>query len=262
MRAGVTLLVAAILVNGGCASREPEQVRAQPVPSITVELPSPVPSEAVRSLADRRPVRPVMLPRLPSEGLVVTGGRGVVFLDLEGDVIARLPHLDLAGNTGNPAIWLQEGRNYYRLDVRRHRLQPVWRWVARSRMYEQPGADLPQPPGTRFRGMAVGRWSYEFRSPTSDVRLAQWSGECEVPHAFWIHPDGSMQLLTGEESVRGATESIALGWTPDGRAVALLLGGACGAGAPRPGIYAFTRVGQYELIHPTRGYARAAMWAR
>ena len=110
-----------------------------------------------------------------------------------------------------------------------------WRVVAR------------QPKGARVGRIVHGHWPNAWLSPDGRTLLAQWSGECEIPVAFFVPAGGGpMRPVTGERDWRQSPESVALGWMADGRARVRLLGGLCGHAGDPPGIYA---------IHPRTGEA-------
>jgi hypothetical protein len=94
---------------------------------------------------------------------------------------------------------------------------------------------------------ALGFWRYVLASPDKKTLLAQWSGECESPNAFFVPVrGGTPRAVSGERHWWRAPESGARGWSKDGRAIVRLYGGACGIGAHRPGVY---------LIDPETGRA-------
>lgn len=113
-----------------------------------------------------------------------------------------------------------------------------------------PGASSPD-------GQVVGHWRWALPSPDGQWLLVQWSGECEVPAAALLQPDGSgLHALTGErgEEWLHGPESKGLGWTPDGRAIVQLGAGACGRGAPTPGVYAVDpETDEATLLYVPRG---------
>jgi hypothetical protein len=90
------------------------------------------------------------------------------------------------------------------------------------------------PPALRYGRRPDGWWTSARLSPDGKTLLLQWSGECESPSA-WYAPasGGKAKPLAGDT----ATESFALGWAPDGRAVVQFPRAACGAGIHRAGIY-------------------------
>lgn len=104
-----------------------------------------------------------------------------------------------------------------------------------------------------------GRWRYAYER-LDGVVLAQWSGECEVPTAYWREPGGRPEIVTGGHDLGRAPESFALGWAPDGRAVVQLWDGYCGTGGDPPGIYAFRSPGARTLLFETPPHASADMW--
>jgi hypothetical protein len=228
--------------------------------------PSPPPRDSTESSPDPETSpppapAPIVLSRdLPDEGIAVQRGRFVFLLDVNGKPLEQLRGFDIAGNPGAVGVWLQRGRNAFKLDPERDRLVPVARKKAQAMMYEGGlPPDLEPPPGTKHptRGV-VGHWRYAYRSP-SGVLLGQWSSECEVPFAYWIEPDGDARIITGEDDLSEAPESIALGWSGF-RAIVLLPKGACGSSADPPGIYAFTSPGAGRLVYEISGYSSADMW--
>ena len=113
-----------------------------------------------------------------------------------------------------------------------------WRVVAR------------QPKGARVDRVVHGYWPDAWLSPDGRALLAQWSGECEIPTAFFVPARGGpMRPVTGERDWRKSPESVALGWMADGRARVRLLGGLCGHAGDPPGIYAIDpRTGEATLL--------------
>jgi hypothetical protein len=187
---------------------------------------------------------------------------GLVFMDVTGAVVERVPHMAFAGNGGLTGIWTQRGRDYFRFDEARRRLVPVPRAAARDRMYEpDPEPDLRRPQGTWHHRSkrVVGHWRYAYEGPNGVV-LAQWSGECETPTAYWKAPGEPPEIVTGGFDLGEAPSSFALGWTDDGGALVFLPMGSCGLTAPEPGIYRFTGPGAGELVYETTGYSGTRMW--
>ena len=116
-----------------------------------------------------------------------------------------------------------------------------WRGDSRwpGRFVRQTGAirralDVSQP-------TKVGHWAWAKVSPDGETILGQWSAECEVPIAYLIPVAGGPP----REAVP-ATESKALGWTKDGRAIVEVLEGECGPSAPKPGFYLVDPAGGRE----------------
>jgi hypothetical protein len=94
------------------------------------------------------------------------------------------------------------------------------------------------PPGSVAEGEPHGYWQSAWLSPDRRTLLAQWSGECEIPIAFFVDADdGDARPVTGERDWTKSPESVAVGWRGDGRARVLLPKGACASGAERPGYY-------------------------
>lgn len=210
---------------------------------------------ALSSLEPSAKARPIRV-SLPARGFAVSNDRSTWLVDVEGKVVRRLSGFTLAGNPGNAGVWVQRGRVYFR--VQPDRLEPVERELARDHIYEEEKPDLRVPPGGRYKGMAAGSWRYAVEGPGAAV-LGQWSGECEVPHAFWIEPGRVAVLITGGAKVGDGPESIALGWA--GRTAFAFLGeGACGGRGDPPGIYAFDSPGEGTLIYRTPRFAQVDMW--
>jgi hypothetical protein len=93
----------------------------------------------------------------------------------------------------------------------------------------------------------VGHWGYGLPSPDAKWVLAQWSGECEVLSAY------AVEVSTGRVEFVGlqGTESRALGWAPDGRAIVGVSGGPCtNAESADDGIYLIdVNSGDRQRIH-------------
>lgn len=83
-----------------------------------------------------------------------------------------------------------------------------------------------------------GHWRWAVPSPDGKWVLAQWSGECEVPVAYLIPTSGGApRAASVTNTVEGPVESIAVGWTADGRAIVTFPDPACGSGLDEPGTY-------------------------
>jgi hypothetical protein len=197
----------------------------------------------------------------PAQGIVVRAAGGVVLVDLRGHVLGHLSGFridEVASPVRRPReVLLRRGRLEYALGARgvRHasRLRGGW---PRTRTGCHPGprpfvicgypysrvargsaiylggrrvlGPLPSPGGARS-----GYWVSVELSPDRQTLLLQWEGECETLTAYLARADGSRLHPLGTR----ATESAALGWTHDGRAVVYLPHGACGAGSRRAGVY-------------------------
>lgn len=97
----------------------------------------------------------------------------------------------------------------------------------------------------------AGHWRWLVPSPDGTTVLAQHSGECEVPSAWFVSPtDGAIApVLPGQPDA----EAVGLGWLPDGRAVVHVLTEGCGLPSEPPGVYAIDPAGArpIELLLPT-----------
>ena len=111
-----------------------------------------------------------------------------------------------------------------------------------------------QPRRALYLNMVHGHWRDAWLSPDGTTLLAQWSGECEVPTAFFVPAAGGhLRPVTGERDWRNSPESVGGGWARDGRARVALLGGACGVGHPEPGEYLIDpKTGALEHVGPLR----------
>lgn len=115
--------------------------------------------------------------------------------------------------------------------------------------------DVPSPGPTPTAPDAgrAGHWAWAALSPDGTTLIAQWSGECESPVAFFVSlPAGAPRPATGELDWAKAPESEALGWTNDGRAIVFLpRPGGCGSAPGKPGVYAYDQPGAGERLLAT-----------
>jgi hypothetical protein len=203
----------------------------------------------------------VHLGDLPKAGVVVGSSDAVTFLDLDGTILATLNGYEVRGNLGAPGVWLRRGPKYFKLDVAHGLILRVGEDRARNVMYDEgPKPSLPPPTGVVGPdGEVAGRWRYAVESSSGAI-LAQWSGECEVPMAYWIDDRGTEELVTGGSDISMAPESLGLGWTANGRAVVFLPKGACGSGAGSPGIYLYSSPGVGHLVYQARDGSSVDSW--
>lgn len=109
---------------------------------------------------------------------------------------------------------------------------------------------IAEPAFTNPRGPA-GYWVYVRVAPGGRSLLAQWSGECESPAAFLISRANDKLRPVGARTRAGAPESVAVGWTQDGRPLVRFTAGVCAGGFPGgPGIYSLERNGTARLVVP------------
>lgn len=204
-----------------------------------------------------------ILADVPDAGVAVGTYDGVALIDLDGTVVAMLKGYEVAGNVGAEGVWFRRGHRLFRFHVDagvRGLLERVREAMARDAMYDEgPEPRLASPAGAAPGQAPAGHWRYAVRSP-SGTTLAQWSGECEVPMAYWIERSSPGELVTGGTDVSTAPESVALGWTDDGTAVVLLPEGACGSTARSPGVYAYSSPGDGRLMYATRGRVFVDSW--
>ena len=123
---------------------------------------------------------------------------------------------------------------------------------------------LVQSPSTGAAAMPRGHWRAALVSPNGATVLAQWSGECEVPRAFFIDiATGVAAPVTGGrgEGPFEAPNSIGLTWADDRTALAVLPEGACGAGTQPAGLYAVADGQSPRLIYGARcQFPRGFSW--
>ena len=109
-----------------------------------------------------------------------------------------------------------------------------------------------------------GHWRAALLSPDGATVLAQWSGECEVPRAFFIDTaTGAASPAAGGRGERPfeAPESIGLAWADDRTALVVLPDGACGPGTQPAGLYAVADGQPPRLIYRGRGqFPRGFSW--
>ncbi len=185
----------------------------------------------------------------------------VVFVSLDGRVLAKLHGLSLANPTGAPGpVVFRQSHAWYVLDVHASELRRLGRAQAEGiRVLDDPAINLPTPPEMMVDGEPTGHWRFALLAPDGDRVLAQWSGECEVPVAYISTLQaGTPMPVTGDS--QDVPESFALGWTHGDRALVWLPAGSCGTGTEQPGVYAFDASGRASLIAslPPTGFAR--MW--
>ena len=239
-------------------------VTIEPGPTSTSPPSSPT---TTTSSATGEPIYEGMpVDQLPASGIAVTDGDAVVLLDYDGTVLGEVHSVLVTNGLGS-------GPGLSTLLVRPG---PSFEIGGPESVEAAAGCDTPAGGGglrvmlcggaeqLRERVVTVdplgveddlieaapgrqemGHWRWALPSPDGRMVLAQWSGECEVPTAFFVPANGvEPRTVTGDEEVGGATESLGLGWAPDGRAAVQLLGGACGSGVDVPGVY---------LVDPANG---------
>jgi hypothetical protein len=186
----------------------------------------------------------------------------VEFYDFDGNRVAAVPGFTIYNSTAPPShLVLEREGVYYDLEDFRNVLVPLGsQREANRRVGGDREVDLPAP---QLHGKPIaGHWRFAVESPRYAGRLlAQWSGECEVPTAYFVEPDEhEIDPVTGEEDVSTAPESFALGWTFLGRAVVFLPQGACGSSEDSPGVYLFRGPGRGRLLVESSDGGAARMW--
>lgn len=206
-----------------------------------------VPGDAVTIGVNEGPAagEPIPLEGLPRVGLAVSSDGLVELVDLEGRVVADLPGFTIVGNPGASGVWLERDGTYYVLSDVLDRLVPVTEEEALDRAFDEgPESSLPPPPDD-----PTGHWRYAIETVPAAV-LAQWSGECEVPVAYWIE-GGDTEIVTGGMDSSAAPSSLALGWSANGEAIVQVSQGACGGTTDDPGIYRYAAPGSGRLVLST-----------
>jgi hypothetical protein len=260
------LLCIATALLAGCSTVVIRAIPVSPRPTPTetpVVTPATTTPGAESSPSPR--ARAIPVPGLPEQGVAVERGGAVELYGFaRGGLIARLPGFVIYQSTGQPSNLVLERRGvFYRLEEFERLLRPLASRRAADRAIgptDEPEVDLPVP---RSHGKPMeGHWRYAANDPRHyDRELAQWSGECEVPTAFFVDRDeGDPVPVTGEEDPADAPESFGLGWTKLGQAVVFLPEGACGGGGDPPGVYLFRKPGAGRLLVGTGRRAEARMW--
>lgn len=103
-------------------------------------------------------------------------------------------------------------------------------------------------PALRAARGPAGWWRSVTLSPDGRRLLAQWSGECEIPFAYFIDTRSGRANVLGRDHRGGQAEAMTLGWLGNA-ALVTLPHGACGSSAERPGVYAFAPRARPRLIH-------------
>jgi hypothetical protein len=225
--------------------------------------PDGVAPEGTKSSTPVQAAMAIELPRLPPQGVVVQEDGGLTFLGVDGGALYRLEEYRLyyQWTVPGPVIVRREG-TFYLLDASRHILEPFESpeaaFVAAPQF--QDDLELPLPPHPAAMTDLSGFWAYALPSPDGRGLLAQWSGECEVPNAFFI-VDDVPRPVTGEGRFWESPNSISLGWSAQGEALVFLTpNDACGDKRV-PGIYAFLAPGDGQLLYPVHGiHSGARMW--
>ncbi len=206
----------------------------------------------------------VDLPWLPPQGVVVERNGGVVFVALDGRVLAKIHGLRLANPTEAPGaiLFRRGGGGWLVFDSSRSMLRPIDRQRAdRLHVADGHAIHLPTPPGMIVDGEPSGHWRFALLAPDGNHILAQWSGECEIPTAYlFTMQAGAAVPVTGAATRGSRPESFALGWTRGDRAIVVLPEGACGTGNSRPGVYAYAVSGRATWVTYVPRNWLARMW--
>ena len=202
------------------------------------------------------PSPPLDVGALPFEGVAISGPDGQTMLyDLAGELATATATPE---GTNNDRLWLASARSGLGpplhgqvLEVpagcsvavvmadRRYAICEDGRAIhavdhngAHTTVYGTPPADPEWTDGV------LGRWSRLIPAPDGSALLAQWNGECELPHTFAIGVDGTATVMLGGpgDPWWTAPASVPLGWDGD-EMIVEFLGNSCGRGVPRPGVH-------------------------
>jgi hypothetical protein len=258
--AATGLLLALAACRADATSTGPNDDKAESPPNPSSQSTGP-------PFAERVP-----LPPLPEQGLVIGRAASVTFVNLDAEVIDRLPgfHLYFDWTVPGPVI-VRSHRVYYVLDVESHELRSLASRDDASELAPQfqEGVD---PSNERFRLVeepdktgapdASGFWAFALSSPDASSLLADWSGECETTTAFFAEAGGSNPVpVTGERGLGDAPSSSVIGWTADGGALVFLgPDAACGSGEAPAGVYRFERPGVGAMVIPIPEPNGVRMW--
>jgi hypothetical protein len=117
---------------------------------------------------------------------------------------------------------------------------------------ERTGIALGSPGKTATSTPAglAGYWYWGALSPDGTMFLTHWVRECEEATAFFVPAAGGKPVpVTGESDWAQSPDSLALGWTTDGRAIVFIYGtAACGKGFSHPGLYLVTTGLERQLL--------------
>lgn len=120
-------------------------------------------------------------------------------------------------------------------------------WVRRRR---GPDRLRVKHPFGRTNGAFHGSWVWAAASPDGKTVLAQFSGECEIPMAFFVPASGGVASSVSGPYTRGEPpeNSSALGWTTDGRAI-VFIPAAPGCGSTHgAGVFLIAPSGETEKV--------------
>lgn len=92
-----------------------------------------------------------------------------------------------------------------------------------------------------------GRWVSAMPSPDGRTLLAQWLGECEIPVAYLVPLATRKPRPVAPALHGGASETVAVGWSADGRA-GVFFKSVCGGAELRPGLYLVPPDGDREFV--------------
>jgi hypothetical protein len=279
--------VVLVLLLSGCG-RDHSETRAEVATSVGPTVRPAVVTTVALDRAGRTAVLPMLAPAA-GHGVGLIEGTEVRLLTMTGETIA-------VGNA--PAFYVNDvGRpveaRIEDASVALHAGAPVREWAGapfardcfgprseqRGRAVAVCGPDnrppdridvadgrdvrtLIQDPSHGAIANPRGHWRAGMLSPDGTTVLAQWSGECEVPRAFFIDTaTGAASPVTGESDPFDAPNSIGLTWADDRTALVVLPEGACGPGTQPAGLYAIADGQPPRLIYRARSqFPRGFSW--
>jgi hypothetical protein len=121
---------------------------------------------------------------------------------------------------------------------------------------DQRAISARTPPETLSRRLAppvIGHWQSASLSPDGATLLLTWSGECEIPRAFFLSVSGGTpRSVSGKRNWVNEPDSIGLGW--QGPSARVLLPRRGETIVRRPGVYLVDPdTFRMELVQAKRG---------
>jgi len=174
---------------------------------------------------------PAHLGAIPRTGIAIDFGPSgtVVLLDVNGNVLGHLDHAEVLLSPHERAT---DGRLHLRVAGDNFALAAT--------ALERDAGPLVVPPAREINAwpsVGAGHWEDAAVSPDGRTWLAQWSGECEAPSAWFVDARTHQPRFAGPSGT--ALESYALGWLADGRALVQFDPEICAPALPSgPGVYA------------------------
>jgi hypothetical protein len=271
MRPLIPTALATVVLVAGCGGDK--TAAEQPPTTTAISTATSATTTTAPTTTTEAPMAPPEAPpvpaNLPDEFLVLHDGR---IVKLDGSEVGRIkgfqPRSSKAFTVkGSDAVWTFEDgkivpahpqRWNLRLKGKAHACQTLGYatsgaliscyWGTSGLYVRKSGGDahllVPLP-----KDDLGGHWEYAYPSPDGSRLLLGYSGECEIPIAFFAPATGGTAVpVTGESDWNDAPLSIALGWTKDGRALAYFMRQGCGEGTDPAGVYAVAADGSRTLV--------------